>query len=82
MRCHQSGRRKKQNRDSESKHSADGRSGNVNGPKRNDVLQVLRSSAELSAVYAIVITQNLELEELLKRSSLDQCMISIIEISA
>jgi hypothetical protein len=66
MRCHQSGRRKKQNPDSESKHSADGRS-----PKRNDVLQVLRSSAELSAVYAIVRTKNLELEELVKRSSLD-----------
>ena len=37
MRYHQSGRRKEQNPDFESKRSADGRSRKVNGPKRNDV---------------------------------------------
>lgn len=78
MRCHQSGRRKKQDPDFESKRSADGWSRKVGGPKRNDVLQVLKSSAELNAVHAIAGTQNLELKDFLKRSTLEKCTICVI----
>lgn len=82
MRCHQSGRRKKLNPDVESKLSADGQSSKVDGPKRNDVLQVLRNSAALNAVHAIARTQNLKLEDFLKRSNLSKFMISIIDVGA